>query len=415
MQMANPLLGKPNGAIMSLGRVLNAKKHGGAHVVKHEPLEDTCLRLSERFLVSETLSQSENNVCDSERNQDGDQKLHDNDDNALGENLPFLPELGTDCLDNYDSAVVENNTEWLKARCKNFGQVEFDITPQTTGDDALDFPGISIDSKVILQNCDSFTTVSHSFTTDSHNVSSSNAITSHDKIVDSKLNIHGNGYATPYLSLPSAQISDVGINSVTLPSSLDASLEHVIMNAVGVPNAVEVAANGSSENITFTDFNILNSKLYVKDGILSVMPQNTPIVASNDSVYIKNDHIIQASTISSQENCTATPMQQETLLLSLNNSNIQNVTNTQNLTELATISIATDKPSNLTKILVNTSHGQQTYHLNISDLTKIQSSNVVPKEFEKPATLDNRDVQQAQTAYNQSKFSFYLTLSFIEV
>ncbi|XP_053384447.1 zinc finger protein ZXDC-like [Mercenaria mercenaria] len=381
---------------MSLGGVLDNKKHGGAHVVKHEPLEDTCLPLTERFLVTETLSENENNVCDGERNQDGDQKLHDNDENGLGENLPFLPELGTDCLDSYDSAVVENNTEWLKARCKNFGQVEFDITPQTTGDDTLDFPGISIDSKVILQNCESYEP-------NSHTVSNIGATSSNKKISDSKLSIQGNGYATPYLSLQSAQIPDGDISgsSVTLPSSMDASLEHVIMSAVGGPSAADVTGS-SNESSSFADLNILQqSKLFVKDGILSVMP-DSQIVPSNEGICISSDTVVQPSTASSQENCSLSPVQQETLTLDA--SNVQNVANSQNLTEnlaLTTISIATDKLSNLTKILVNTSQGQQMYHLNIADLTKAQNSNAVAKEFEKPTAVVTQQVQ-APTISNQN-------------
>lgn len=408
MQMANPLLEKPNGAVMSLGGVLSTKKHGGAHAVKHEPLEDTCLPLSERFLVTENLSENENNVCDGERNQDGDQKLHDNDENGLGENLPFLPELGTDCLDSYDSAVVENNTEWLKARCKNFGQVEFDITPQASSDDTLDFPGISIDSKVILQNCDSYPA-------NSHTALNKNSSSSTCKTTNSKLSIHGNGYATPYLSLQAAQIPDrdVGSSSVTLPGSMDASLEHVIMSAVGGSSQSDVPSS-STENTSFTDFSILQqSKLFVKDGILSVVPQDSQIAQTNEGICINNESIVQTNTNSSQENLTISPVQQETLLL--NTSNVQSVTNSQNLTEnlaLTTISIATDKGSNLTKILVNTSQGQQLYHLNISDLTKIQNNNAVHKEFEKPATLVTQHVQTPAVTTQSKVFLCLLFFAF---
>ncbi|XP_060599336.1 zinc finger protein 236-like [Ruditapes philippinarum] len=377
-----PLVGKPDGAVMSLGGVLDTKKHGGAHVVKHDHIEDTCLPLTEQYLVAGSLSENENNVCDGERNQDGDQKLHDNDENGLGENLPFLPELGTDCLDSYDNAVVENNTEWLKARCKNFGQVEFDITPQTSGDDTLDFPGISIDSKVILQNCESFDATSHS-------VTSAGVNSSIKKISDNKLSIQGNGYATPYLSLQSAQIPDTDIvgNSVTLPSSMEASLEHVIMNAVGGPSTIDITGTGN-ENSSFADLNILQqSKLFVKDGILSVMPQECQILQSNDGITLNSDNIIHdSSTEPSPDNCSVSPIQNESITLDA--CNMQNVASSQGLTEnlaLTTISIATDKLSNLTKILVNTSQGQQMYHLNIADLTKVQNGNTVVTS-EKQAT-----------------------------
>ena len=376
---------------MSLGGVLDTKKHGGAHVVKHEHIEDACLPLTEQYLVSETLSENENNVCDGERNQDGDQKLHDTDENGLGENLPFLPELGTDCLDSYDTAVVENNTEWLKARCKNFGQVEFDITPQTSGDDTLDFPGISIDSKVILQNCESFEPSSHS-------VASSGVNSSSKKISDSKLSIQGNGYATPYLSLQSAQIpdTDIGGSSVTLPSSMEASLEHVIMNAVGGPSMIDISGN---ENSSYADLNILQqSKLFVKDGILSVMPPDSQILQSSDGITLNSDNIVHAgSTEPSPEACTVSPIQNENI--TLDTCNMQNVASSQGLTEnlaLTTISIATDKLSNLTKILVNTSQGQQMYHLNIADLTKVQNGNAMTTE--KQATT-----VQATSVSNQSK------------
>ncbi|KAL4224475.1 hypothetical protein ACF0H5_015176 [Mactra antiquata] len=363
---------------MSLRGVLDTKKHGGAHVEKHEHGQETCVPLSENFLIVEQLADTHNSACDADRNQDGDQKLHDNDESGLGENLPFLPELGTDCLDSYDSAVVENNTEWLKARCKNFSQVEFDITPQTTSDDTLDFPGISIDSRAILQSENDSHVISDAFTSNS-DVSS---IDEKSKLLvdDNKVYIKGTAYATPYLSLPAAQTSlAVSNNSgatMTLQTS-DTSLENVILNAVGTQNCSETL-DGSSGILIPGVGNNLQSKLVLTDnGLLTVVPNISVTSTSQEA-----NAISQTNTSLSQETIQS---KEEELIL---NSNVQTVVADQpNITgslALTTISIATDKMSNLTKILVNTSQGQQMYHLNISDLTRVQNGG--NKEIEKPVT-----------------------------
>lgn len=346
---------------MSLGEGIEIKKDGGAHNTNHETFSGNCLPLSEQYMASENLTGSKNpSVAVKLEPQDGGQKssASENDESGIGENLPFLPELGTDCLDSYDSAVVENNTEWLKARCKNFGQIEFDITPNSAGDDTLDFAGITLDSKGIGQPANN----------DSAVKAKADAVS-----VISKSVTQGAQYATPYLTLSGANIADNDTSWQTF----------TVQN--GELQRSEPASECTEYNLNIgdIDMNFLKSNLGIKDGVLTLFSNDVGNEALQEShadsdMPIENDAAIAIPVNHEQQK--GIPLVGTVVL------NPENSTGATSLSEnlaLTTISIATDKQSNSTKILVDTSQGRQLYHLNISELKKLQNGMVANNNSQK--------------------------------
>lgn len=336
------------------GKATEIEKDGGAHENGHDTFSGECLPLSDNYVTSETRVDNQNQVVIKLEPQDGGHKASvTENDESIGENLPFLPELGTDCLDSYDSAVVENNTEWLKARCKGFGQIEFDIATHPTGDDTLDFPGISLDNKTIGQD---------SLTTSTNTV----AVKSEGMAVITKTVTQGAQYATPYLTLSGSNIEDNDTGWQTSAAILP------VTNTSDI-SKVELASEGSelSLNLGDIDMNFLKTNLGIKDGVLTLFPSdpNSEVLNETDPpTVIENAGGSGVTIINSQQN-SVPPV--GTVLLSA-----ESVPTSQNLSgnlSLATISIATDKSSNCTKIMVDTSVGRQLYHLNTSDLKKLEN------------------------------------------
>ena len=338
---------------MSLREAIEIKKDGGAHANGHGVFTESCLPTTENYISNETLPDNRTSVIIKLETQDGGQKSSVAEtEESISENLPFLPELGTDCLDSYDSAVVENNTEWLKARCKGFGQIEFDITPNSTGDDTLDFPGITLDSKGV---------VSESLTT-----AAATVVESSDGKIIIKNVPQGAQYATPYLTLSGTNIED---NDTVWQSNNSILPLHTSSDASKTEHVVE--SNELSLNLGDIDMNLLRSNLSIKDGVLTLFSSEAGEVLTESqsngdpSVVIQNvgDNIL--GTV--QDSVSAVGA-------IVNDTEI--ATTQQNISDnlsLATISIATDKSSNCTKILVDTSVGRQLYQLNTSDLRKLEN------------------------------------------
>lgn len=349
---------------MSLGEGIEIKKDGGAHEACQETFSGDCLPTSGRYISNESLSDNKPSAIVKLESQDGGQKtsVSENDDTGIG--LPFLPELGTDCLDSYDSAVVENNTEWLKARCKTFGQIEFDIAPSSTGDDTLDFPGISLDSSKGISQ-DRLSTNATVVTGKTKGVT-----------VISKSSTQGAQYATPYLTLSGTNISES-----------DAAW-HTVEVALGLQsNADNQKSDSAAENTDISlnlgdiDMNFLKTSLGVKDGVLTLFPNDPTgdVISENQSPSEQDSSgVIESET---KDGVGATTDQQETMpsvgTVVLNTENVSANPNISGALALTTISIATDKMSNSTKILVDSSQGRQMYHLNISDLKKLENGATV--------------------------------------
>ncbi|XP_052760343.1 uncharacterized protein LOC128203109 [Mya arenaria] len=337
---------------MSLER--GPKENGCAHGQKHVHDSENTLTLNGQYLTTESLADCESSVADRLVNQDGVTKT-DTDDNSICENLPFLPELGTDCLDSYENAVVENNAEWLKARCKNFGHLEFDITQQSAVEEGIEFP-------VIVQT-DGLVSSSAS--------QSSRPITTNTS--------QGAQYATPYLTLSGNNIAvaDTSWQTVEpLPSSAVIDSRTGVIENDGVQKQQIISFGNSEINLGELDINSLkaNSNITIQDGVITIIENSDQDTSELEDV--SNQHLIDnsfnnASVLNGGQLCTVKPSM-ETVILDTNN-----VAPAQTVSEslaLTTISIATDNISNSTKILVDTSQGRQLYHLNISDLKKLQNA-----------------------------------------
>ena len=116
----------------------NNKKDGGAQNGTHEIDPSSLNCFSEGFKISDSLNNLSENVGKSVNIQDG---VIIGDDNEVSGGLPDSLHFLNDEIDNYDRAVVENNTEWLKARCKGVDSGIFDMNVSTVSDVSLSISG----------------------------------------------------------------------------------------------------------------------------------------------------------------------------------------------------------------------------------------------------------------------------------
>ncbi|KAH3876815.1 hypothetical protein DPMN_000665 [Dreissena polymorpha] len=346
---------------MSFQGGVGIKKHGGAHEAKDKSADEKTFSLTSQYLVCGHLSDSETSTSERLVSQDGGQA----DEGSMCENLPFLPELGTDCLDSYETAVVENNAEWLKARCKNLSQMEFDIGPQVASDEHIEFSVIPLDGKEGI-NADSLIT---SKTTSVHNPSQSSHIITCTQ---------GAQYATPYLSLSGTNVKSESWQPE--PCSSSNLLQSIILNDGNNQRTVLINDNNEIDLGTF-DINLLksNNNLTYKDGVLTILPVDSSEIEATCNVQSQ----IVNNTYSSSDDLNKEPLtqnlhEQESIpnmgTIILNANNVNNGHTNQESLALTTISIAADKTTDSTKIFVDTSQGRQLYELNISDLIKLQHS-----------------------------------------
>lgn len=103
------------------GGLVNVK-HGGPQCGTHVSGLDVNIDLPDAFSIKSDILSEDQLV----EHQKGIQN---------GDNLQFLSSPSDVDLDSYERAVVENNTEWLKSRCRNIEAIDFEIP--TTGNDGI--------------------------------------------------------------------------------------------------------------------------------------------------------------------------------------------------------------------------------------------------------------------------------------
>lgn len=113
-------------------------KHGGPQCGTHVSDLDVNIDLPDAFSIKSDILSEDQLV----EHQKGIQN---------GDNLQFLSSPSDVDLDSYERAVVENNTEWLKSRCRNIEAIDFEIP--TTGNDGIELFSSSLPDTTDLTLC----------------------------------------------------------------------------------------------------------------------------------------------------------------------------------------------------------------------------------------------------------------------
>ncbi|KAK3101534.1 hypothetical protein FSP39_004280 [Pinctada imbricata] len=327
---------------------LTSQKHGGAQISTHGTEID--INITNSFPLSNTLF-PDNQVSEDEKQiQNGADEVAKN---VAEENLHFL---SSDVdLDSYEREVVENNAEWLKSRCRNIETVDFDIAGN--GSDPVEelfTDPLNVDSIPII-HCSV-----EGEDLDGDSVFFGEKSTSNDI---QKTNIDGAiSISFPERSVLQNTLTDSGILPLNVQSQSVLGPVTSIPNAILVkPNSLEQNTKQLSRNIACTKASAISDSLPVttispagSTVVQSVVPpvstgiQVLPqvMVAGNSPVQNTNNSVVQLQPVQDNQNMLGANL------------------------KLATISISTDKVANSTQILVNTSQGQQLYHINTADLTQ---------------------------------------------
>ena len=395
------------------------KKDGGALNGTHESDRIAINCFSGDFKISDSLNNLNENVGKSVKIQDG---VIINDDNEISGGLPDSLHFLNDEIDNYDRAVVENNTEWLKARCKGLDSGVFDLNVSSVSDVSLslsvsevgmeigNLPALGLSTvpgmlsvqiapdKVEQTQPD----IENSFGNESVVPLVSDGAFAGDTVY---LLQNGSGnqnilQSIPSLPLDSAQNISMDSALSELSSSTDLGIDKEMFLQVNkglqsneLQGETEI---GQQKNVVLISQDDLfsqeggrieglgdsNMRLCVQDGVLSIVSTN-PEKTNENSVSVLNNYVEE--TINNAERTEikrqvsqyipdAQPGQGSQIIV----VNPVETTTEQQSSEpekkslqpdfsVATISISNDKDSKQTKILVDTSQGQRLYQINIAD------------------------------------------------
>ena len=325
-----------------------SQKHGGAHPDTHGSQENVNIAIQNDFPISNTLFPANQVIDQDKRIQNGGEEAVSK--NVAEENLSFL---SSDVdLNSYEREVVENNAEWLKSRCRNIETVDFDIANGPGVEELFSDP-LSDDSVIPLCG---------------------------DELHEGEVDLVG---------------ASVFFDDKTATGTLSKSIENVINFSDAVqqtplqesnllpisvqPQSVPVAT--SLGNVTIkphTAIKSIPSVSLLKNSNLNQMKAKISNAAVGASADVKNktDTTVAQQVETSKTNEMVVQVLPQVLVTgntvapsSGQNIQVQDAQNVANL-KLATISISTDKAANSTQILVNTSQGQQLYHINTADLNQ---------------------------------------------
>ncbi|KAK6190474.1 hypothetical protein SNE40_002336 [Patella caerulea] len=396
----------------------NRGKDGGAHDDTHESTTEAEEIESNGLLDAQYLPKSikDNTAATTICLQDGGVE-------GNSEGLGLLVS-DSDDLESYERSVIENNTEWLKSRCRSLEGVDFDIPTSShddildlevkekdmdgglfeemdtiTGDDGEDTPVIRICGKTGV-----LSTSALSVSSDRHiqiaplNTSkdmgnSSNetdGLEMEDLQMDSSDEANKSSeedFRIPSAILLSAQEleslqgqgyvfdtlgTDTLMDGTTKLMTMSDNQSSLSANSSVITNSAEAKSNELIQQ-TNTEHGVPTINL---TGKLSKPEAMTTVIPSSTGTYV----VAQPDPTDSTEN-SAQP----------------------NLT-LATISISTDKVANSTQILVNTNQGQQLYLINTADLT--QATNALqPLTKPQETSVSNSPVSPVLTPSPSSMMS----------
>ena len=442
------------------------KKDGGVLKGTHETNQNSINCFSSPFKLNDSLNNLTENINKSVKIQDGVSISDDNDiTGGLTENLPFL----SDEIDSYERAVVENNTEWLKSRCKIIDNIAFDLSATTAGDVGLPLVNEG------ANEMDSLPTLSVT-ETDIKIDQSQSGIETLTYDTDPMIPLCSEGGSLPgdsiyllqqstsnvsqNLALDSAQNVRADSALSVLPSSVDLGIdkelsqvtknfEFTVNEDLHQKNVVLMASDANNFTANNTDVGNLgdsNMRLCVKDGVLSIITkqdeseegtstllneyaEGLDTLGRSKKLEVETQHaseeIIDVNPVAErklhQPKTTATqnrlvPIQpaeekNKPIVLYQNQTGNDKSTIQADYT-LATISISNDKTSNSTKILVDTDQGQRLYQINIADFlsqedrkSQSASSVVVVPYQEVPTNIEENGSSQTDLGKSQDPVS----------
>ncbi|KAK3608516.1 hypothetical protein CHS0354_010370 [Potamilus streckersoni] len=373
---------------MSLEGGQKGNKHGGPHESRHEIGEcesgNALVKNLNKIRVINGVYDNEH----TEKIQHGGASTGDNSEKSeLSESLHFLSSDNE--MDSYDRSVVENNTEWLKTRCRNLDPVVFGIVQSSAED------GMTLDKKDLsdtgvgdLINIDNISDHVESLPLCSESVEvlvqDGSIFTRHGE-VEVASSLSGSVTLDTSLSLGLAPASEMTIdkifddakdksNTLMTPQELESMPEEGL-------EFVESVGPKSTVQYTITDgvLSITNPK--VKDSSISLLEDLIETGVDNESKVLSLEQSSPTTVVNSSIQ-NSVVLNNSVLQTSPHMHKSANVENSNNLSTsdqqgnftLATISISTDKATNSTQILVDTSQGQQLYHINTADLTQATSA-----------------------------------------
>ncbi|KAJ8299417.1 hypothetical protein KUTeg_023477 [Tegillarca granosa] len=343
---------------------LHREKHGRPHEETHENGLDVNIDINDSFQIKNELLDVNTTSTNIHSIQDGDERIGGKI--VTSENLSFL---STDDLDSYEREVVENNTEWLKSRCRNLETVDFDI-PSSESDGVGDLFGSDPDDSG-LPLCTDASSLASEIQLMTKNVCQASVIS----VPSLDNGVLGVQSSCNSLDLPDpGEDGAIGINDKGLDSlGISGDKNNTLMT----PQELESMPDRGlefEESVGPKSDGVPSSDMVTLDHVGS--SHSLENVCQRDADALKTGRVIriepngQVSPMSGIVNQNGTQDQIPASLL-IGDTVIPDQANLK----LATISISTDKISNSTQILVNTNQGQQLYHINTADLA--QATNAI--------------------------------------
>ena len=435
-----PLLGhgdpRPRVHEMSKKGEQQNKKDGGALNGTHENESSSINCFSEDFRIVDNLNNLNENVDKSVNIQDGVIISDDNEvSSGLQDSLHFL----NDEIDSYDRAVVENNTEWLKARCKGVDSGIFDMNMSSVSDTPLTLSvsgnplsvsdvGIEMGSlsglglttvpgllSVEISSDKGKQTQTDEKSTENESLASmvSDTALTGDYVYLLQDDNGDQNILQSVSSMPLDTAQNTSMDSALseLSSSSDLGIDKEMflrVNKALQPDDFQNEADaGHQDNVVvlsrdnfFTDsvgnnegLNDSNMRLCIIDGVVSIVSPNTD-KKSQDQSPILPEYVTEAKdyeekgakTSETQPISETNHVQNSKIVINPLQSTPETHTSEPKRKMLqpdfsvATISISNDKDSKQTKILVDTSQGQRLYQINIPDFLnqKVQKQETNP-------------------------------------
>ncbi|XP_069132578.1 zinc finger protein ZXDC-like [Argopecten irradians] len=361
------------------------QKHGGPHGIPHESRLDVNIGLNDGFRdknddLDALQSTGDNQVIQNGVGIDGK--------NVAEDNLHFLS--ADDDLDSYERAVVENNAEWLKSRCRNLETVDFDIASSNQDDgsvgDLFDSDPLPDDGTMALPESDStaiplsdgelnFTRQmcegqATSLAVPSICVSNVNMLQSqHRDALDDLTNPIGSEGKRINVENLRLQLDSDRNNTLMTPQELESMPDRGIEfeESVG-PKSDAIQIVHIEDGTAFKGIGSDFGKCQLTQSLSNMLDEKNKLIDSSvmSRGNIETSTQSASCTVGQKSGEAGVPVPQQHIITPAE----AYVPSAEGNLKLATISISTDKMSNSTQILVNTNQGQQLYHINTADLTQ---------------------------------------------
>lgn len=368
------------------GGLLNVK-HGGPQCSAHVSGLDVNIDLPDAFSIKGDILSEDQLV----EHQKGIQN---------GDNLQFLSSPSDVDLDSYERAVVENNTEWLKSRCRNIEGIDFEIP--TTGNDGIELFSSSLSDTTDLRLCTEGSVPS--FETSGLLLGGTNGSlmsTASSGGIPGSCSTLSSIFSQSQPSECSASNSERGVslfedknNMLMTPQELesmpDRGLEFEASVGPKLINA-DISVKSSSD--------IISSVSLLKNKTLQVtkLAQNISTCTSDDTITVTNSklNLVQVHQPLNIQSAAHTNPTAGTLqivpnqLIALQSQPIEG-DGDKHVPEIKLVPMR-----NSTPILINTGQGQQLLHINSNQL---QGNELLPvNHAAKPVDISN--VQPIQTGF----------------